>query len=30
LSTNPVFLARFGARLDTEHAVAVQQAAKAA
>jgi hypothetical protein len=25
VSTNPVFLARFGARLDTEHAIAVHQ-----
>lgn len=27
VSTNPVFIARFGARLDTEHITAVQQAA---
>jgi hypothetical protein len=30
VSVNPVGLSRFGARLDTEHIVCMQQAAKAA
>ncbi len=30
LTTNPVFIARFGARLDAEHSVALQQQARRA